>query len=106
MEPATLSAWALAARHIAAGLANAEVEMARAMSNIERAGQPEMGEMASVGGSAGYGGLVNDNSKDMKAVKEQAEKIKDLLGTFKTQQDEALTLSKRMAAIAEADAGQ
>ena len=91
---------------IAAGLANAEVEMARAMSNIERAGQPEMGEMASVGGSARYGGLVNDNSKDMKAVKEQAEKIKDLMGTFKTQQDEALTLAKRMAAIAEADAGQ
>jgi hypothetical protein len=91
---------------IAAGLASAEVEMARAMSNIERAGQPEMGEMASVGGSAGYGGLVNDNTKDMKAIKEQAEKIKDLMGTFKTQQDDALTLAKRMAAIAEADAGQ
>jgi colicin import membrane protein len=91
---------------IAAGLASAEVEMARAMSNIERTGQPEMGEMASVGGSAGFGGLVNDNSKDLKAIKENAEKIKTLMDTFKTQQETALTDNKRVIAMAEAEMSQ
>jgi len=91
---------------IAAGLASAEVEMARAMSNIERTGQPEMGEMASVGGSAGFGGLVNDNSKDLKAIKENAEKIKTLMDTFKTQQETALADNKRVIAMAEAEMSQ
>ena len=91
---------------IAAGLASAEVEMARAMSNIERTGQPEMGEMASVGGSAGFGGLVNDNSKDLKAIKENAEKIKTLMDTFKTQQETAMADNKRVIAMAEAEMSQ
>jgi uncharacterized protein YjgD (DUF1641 family) len=91
---------------IAAGLASAEVEMARAMSNIEKKGQPAMGEMASVGGSAGWGGLVNDNSKDLKAIKENAEKIKDLMDTFKKQQETALADNKRVIAMAEAEMSQ
>ena len=91
---------------IAAGLASAEVEMSRAMSNIEKKGQPEMGEMASVGGSAGWGGLVNDNSKDLKSIKDAAEKIKGYVDTLKTQQAEALAENKRVIAMAEAEMSQ
>lgn len=91
---------------IAAGLASAEVEMARAMSNIERTGQPAMGEMASVGGSAGFGGLVNDNSKDLKAIKESAEKIRGYVDDLKKQNETALAENKRVIAMAEAEMGQ
>jgi hypothetical protein len=91
---------------IAAGLASAEVEMARAMSNIERAGQPAMGEMASVGGSAGFGGLVNNDTKDLKGIKDAAEKIKGLMDKFQTQQKEAFDLTRRALAQAEAEMGQ
>jgi hypothetical protein len=54
-------------------LAGYQVDMERAMSNINEMKQPRMSEMASVGGSAGWGGLVQDTASEIKKLQEIAE---------------------------------
>ena len=87
---------------IAAQMADLEVQQSRASSNIAEMGQPRMSEMASVGGSAGWGGLVSDPTKEIKKLQEINNKINAVLDKINTTATEGLNASKAAIAAAQA----
>jgi hypothetical protein len=76
-------------------LASAEVDMERAIKNINSTQQPRMSEMAQVGGSAGWAGLVTESKDPMKEVIEAAKAIQQVIQRMDTREGEAFGWAKQ-----------
>jgi hypothetical protein len=79
---------------MASQLASAQVDMERAASNMAEMGQPQVSEMASVGGSAGWGGLVASPIEELKKMSASNREIKTILDTMSARDAEALGVYK------------
>jgi hypothetical protein len=81
----------------AKSLAGFQVDMERAAKNIEETKQPRMSDLASVGGAAGFGGLVNDPSAEIKKLQEIAKQQKDFLQQMNNREQEMAQWARTQA---------
>lgn len=78
-------------------VAGLQVQMERSQSNIDQMGQLPVSELASVGGSAGWAGLVNDPTEEIKKLNKTSEEMKKALQTILTKADESRALAEKLA---------
>lgn len=81
-------------------LASLQVDQERVLKNLSEMGTPRMSEMASVGGSAGWAGLVNDPTAALKDLARIAAAQKTALDTVNTNMTTALDLTRQQIAKA------
>lgn len=84
-------------------IAGMEVDMERAVSNIAEMGQPRMSEMASMGGSANWAGLVSNSQKEIQKLTEINKQMKAVLDSIKTDNATALSMAREALARAQAE---